>query len=84
VTRERTIEAITAVKKFSMWNPGTIKLTHQSKTTLIRKAVIPKVIIVKGIKIICRTGLINVLTTPMTTAVTTVAQRLSKAKPGTR
>lgn len=83
-TSERTIDAITAVKKFAIWNPGTTKLTPQSKTTLMRNAVIPKVRIERGIKIICKTGLINVLTTPMTTAAITVAQRFSNSKPGTR
>jgi hypothetical protein len=83
-TRERTIEAITAVKKLLIWNPGTIKLTPHNRTTLIRNAVMPNVTMDKGMKIICNTGLINVLTTPITTAVTTVAQKESNVNPGTK
>ncbi len=82
-TSERTIEAITAVKKFSIWKPGTMKLIPHKRTTLIRNAVIPKVIIVRGIKIIWRIGFINVFTTPITTAVTIVDHKLSNSKPGT-
>ena len=37
------MDAMTAVKKFSMSNPGTIKLTPQSKNTFIKNAAIPKV-----------------------------------------
>jgi len=44
----------------------------------------PNVTIDNGIKMICKTGLIKVLTTPITTAVTNVAHRLSKVNPGTR
>jgi len=84
LTSESTIEAITAVIKFSIVNPGTTKLTPHKSTTLIRNAVIPKVIMERGIKIICKTGFINVLTTPITTAVTIVSQNVSNVKPGTK
>jgi len=46
------MEAITAVKKLLIWKPGTTKLTPQSKITLIRNAVMPKVMIDSGMKII--------------------------------
>jgi hypothetical protein len=84
VTKVKTIDEITAVIKFAISNPGTTNATAQRRTTFIRKAVIPNVIIEIGKNIICKTGLIKVLTTPITTAVTTVAQKLSNLNPGTR
>ena len=75
---------MTAVQKLSIAKPGTTKDIPQSRTTLIRKAVTPKVIMDRGIKIICKTGLIKVFTTPTTTAVTIKAWVDSKENPGTR
>ena len=82
-TKERRIDEITAVQKLIISNPGTMKETPQSKTTLIRKAVIPKVTIDIGIKMICNTGFMKVLTTPTATAVTIRACVESNSKPGT-
>ena len=58
--------------------PGTsIDVPHRSRT-LIRNAAIPKVKIEIGRATSCRIGLINVLTTPITTAATTAVQRPAK------
>lgn len=82
-TNERTIEAMIAVLKSTITNPGTTFEVTQSKTTLIKKAVIPKVIIEIGRVIICKIGLMNVLTMPKITDATTAVQRLSRWNPGT-
>jgi hypothetical protein len=78
----KNIEAIAAVVKLAMSKPGTIKLTAHNKTTFIKNAVTPNVTIVSGKNMICNTGLMKVLTTPMITAVTIMSQPLSKLKPG--
>ncbi len=83
-TSVKRSDAITAVINPSIWKPRTIKLTPQSRKTLIRKAVIPKVTIESGRKRICKTGFINVLMTPITIAATTTDIKLSKENPGTR
>lgn len=83
-TKERTIEASTAVRKLSISNPGTIKLVNHKSKTLIKNAAIPKVTSVMGSAIICNIGLMKVFTTPITIAVTTADHKFAKTNPGIR
>lgn len=73
-----------AVVKLDISKPGTKILVNQRRMTLMKKAAIPKVRIETGRAMSCKTGRIKVLTTPMTTAAITAAQRLVKTKPGTK
>jgi len=50
--KEKVNEAKTADRKLSISNPGTSMLTTKIMSTFIKKALKPKVRIVKGIKII--------------------------------
>jgi hypothetical protein len=72
-TKVSTMDANTAVRKLVISNPGTMKLTIQSKRTLIRKAATPKVISDMGSAITCRIGRMNVFTMPNTIAATKIA-----------
>lgn len=72
-TRESTIEAIIAVRKLDISNPGTNLAVSQSKATLIKKAEIPNDKIEIGRAISCNIGRINVLTIPITIAATMAA-----------
>jgi len=67
-TSDRTTEATTAVKKFVIVNPVTNFEVPHRRATLIKKADTPKVRIEIGKAINCNTGLISVLTIPMTIA----------------
>jgi len=78
-----TIEAMMAVVKLSIENPGTILPTPQRRATLMRKAEIPRVRTEIGRAIICRIGRMKVLTTPITTAATTAEYKSRKLNPGT-
>ncbi len=62
-----------AVTKLAISKPGTTVLTPQSKTTLIRKAEIPKVRREIGRAMIWSMGRMKVLTTPITMAATIAA-----------
>ena len=73
-----------AVVKDDISNPGTNLAVPQRRATLIKKATMPKVKTEIGRATSCRMGLIKVLTTPITTAVTTAAHILASTKPGTR
>lgn len=73
-----TIDATAAVKKLSIWKPGTRAAANQRRATLIRKAKRPRERIVKGRAISCKTGRTKVLRTPITIAVTKVARRSIK------
>lgn len=83
-TSESTTEAITAVKKLDISNPGTNLAVNQSKATLIKKADIPNDKMEIGRAISCNIGRINVLTIPITIAATIAATYPVKTKPGTR
>lgn len=78
------MEAKSAVVNESIEKPGTNFAVPQRSTTLIKSAPTPKVRRVIGSAISCKIGLIKVFTTPITTAVTTAAQRFDKVNPGTR
>ena len=73
-----------AVVKLDISKPGTKILVNQRRMTLMKKAAIPKVRIETGRAMSCKIGRIKVLTTPITTAAITAAQRLVKTKPGTK
>ena len=73
-----------AVVKLDISKPGTKILVNQRRMTLMKKAAIPKVRIETGRAMSCKTGRMKVLTTPITTAAITAAQRLVKIKPGTK
>lgn len=73
-----------AVVKLDISKPGTRMLANQRRMTLMKKAAIPKVRMEIGRAMSCKIGFIKVLTTPITTAAITAAQRLVKIKPGTK
>jgi len=77
-TSERTIEAIIAVLKELIVKPGTTLLDNQRRATLIKKALIPNVIIETGKAINWRIGFINVFTIPITIAATMAAETPAK------
>ena len=70
--------------KFDISKPGTINEIKYKRSTFIRKAAIPKVIIVIGRAINWIIGFMKVLTTPITIAATTAAWILVRTKPGIR
>lgn len=82
--RERSIEAIIAVVKFAIVNPGTNLDDAYKRKTLIKNAKIPKVTTEIGRAISCKIGFMKVFTTPITIAATIAAQKVAKENPGTR
>lgn len=78
------MEAISAVEKLSIVNPGINFDVPQRRRTFIKNAAIPKVRSVMGSAISCKMGLMKVFTTPITTAATTAVQKSANTNPGTR
>ena len=73
-----------AVVKVAISKPGTNLEVSQSRATLIKNAVMPKVTMEIGRAISWSMGLIKVLTTPMITAATIAAEISDKINPGTK
>lgn len=81
---ERTRENASAHQNPSTKNPGTMADATKTSTAFITKVNIPKVIIFIGSVRITRIGLINVLNTPITTAITTAVKKFLMSTPGRR
>lgn len=73
-----------AVVKETISKPGTNLEVNQRRATFIKNAVMPKVMTEIGRAMSWIIGLMNVLTTPMTTAVTIKALVSESINPGTR
>jgi len=82
-TNERASEAIMAVLKLSITNPGTTFELPQRRRTFIKNAATPKVKSEIGRAISCNIGLMNVFTIPITIAATTAVQNEASENPGT-
>ncbi len=83
LTRETTIPNSKAAKNVATANPGTICPTNIMIATLITNAKSPKDKIVIGKVKIKRSGLINVLIVPKTTATINAVCQLATCIPGT-
>lgn len=82
--RDKTIEPITAEKKLSMSKPGVIWAASINSKTFKMRAKRPRVRKVMGRATNWRTGLMNMLMTPITMAATSAVESEETTKPGTR